>query len=131
VYEYQPDGYEPEGDQPRGHEPKNVPWFGAASMMFGMLAFGTAFLAYVVVTALGKINIFRGDDGSFHALLIAFVATFVATVGSAFGSVACGLIAVLKGERSRWLLLPGLLWLGFVLLCGLLLSGFAVLAVMK
>ena len=46
--DYEPDEYELEGYQPRGHGAKKVPWFGRASMMFGVLAFGIAFLSFLV-----------------------------------------------------------------------------------
>lgn len=117
--EYEPDEYELDGYQLRGHEPKKVPWFGAASLVFGVLAFGTAFLSYQLVSAVAKehVNVGRGSDG--RSARTIYLIAIVMTVVPAFGSIASGFIAVLRGEESLWLLLPGMLWLALLLLCGL------------
>src|SRR4051794_34451451 len=60
----------------------------------------------------------RGDDGSFARTI--YLIAIVMTVSSAFGSVVSVFIAAFRGEESLWLLLPGTLWLGLLLLCGLL-----------
>ena len=118
--EYEPDEYELDGYQLSGHEPKKVPWFGAASMTFGVLAFGAAFLSYQLVSAVAKehVKVGRGDDGSSARTL--YLIAIVLTVVPAFGNVVSGFIAVVRGEESLWLLLPGMLWLGLLLLCGLM-----------
>jgi hypothetical protein len=119
VDEYEPDEYELDGYQLRGHVPKKVPWFGAASMMFGVLAFGAAVLSYQLVSAVAKehFRVGRGDDGSSARTI--YLIAIVITAVPAFGSIVSGFIAVVRGEESLWLLLPGMLWLGLLLLCGL------------
>ena len=125
--EYEQDEYELEEYQPTGPEQKKAPWFGAASMLFGVLAFGTAFLSYLAASAAAKsFKLFRENDREFSICLIVLAITILITVGSAFGCVAAGLIALVRGERSQWLLLPGLPCLGALLLCGLLVLIFVV-----
>ena len=60
----------------------------------------------------------RRDDYGAHAMYAYFLAV-VGTMVPASGCVAAGLIALVRGERSQWMLLPGLVWLSPVLLCGL------------
>lgn len=117
--EYEPDEYELDEYQPRGHEPKEVPWFGAASMMFGVLAFGTAFLSYQLVCAVAEeqVKVGRGDVGSFARTV--YMIAIVIIVVPAFVSVVSGFIALVRGEQSLWLPLPALVWLSLLLLCGL------------
>ena len=117
------DEYEPERREPNDHAPKKVPWFGTVSMTFGVLAFETAFLSYLVASASARQV--RRDDYGAHAIYAYFLAVVI-TMVPAFGCVAAGLIALVRGERSQWMLLPGLVWLSPVLLCGLLVSVFVV-----
>ena len=117
--EYEPDEYELDGYQLRGHEPKKVPWFGAASMVFGVLAFGTAFLSYQLVSAVARehVKVGRGSDGS--SVRTIYLIAIVITAVPVFGSVVSCFIAPVRGEESLWLLLPGMLWLSLLLTCGL------------
>lgn len=128
--EYEPDGDEWVGYELRGHELKKGSWFGRASWMLGVLAFGTAFLSFVGATAYlqahneGRPSNRNGEQYGYMLLaLVVYLLALVITMVPAFGSVVAGSIAVVRGERSWQLLVPGLVWLVPVLvfLCYLLL----------
>jgi hypothetical protein len=97
-----------------------------ASMVFGVLAFGTAFLSYLAASASVSehYKVRREDYGGYA--LGAYLMAVAITLVPAFGCVGAGFIALVRGERSRQLLLPALVWLGPVLLFGLLVLMFVV-----
>jgi hypothetical protein len=120
------EAHEPERHEPNVRAPRKEPWFGNASAALGMLAFGMAILSLVAapISIRAHYQERREDYGGYA--MGCYYTAFVRTMVPAFGCVSAGFVAVLRGERSGRLLLPALVWLYPVLLCGLLVLIFVV-----
>lgn len=77
-------------------------------MMFGLLAFGAALLSYLAASASTRAHyqVRREDYGGYA--MGAYLSAFCITMVPAFVSVVSGSIALVRGERSGWRLLPAL-----------------------